>query len=661
MTHPPGDAATAESELVGARGTVSRRRYLLEAVVATLLVLCVYGVLRPDPVKSLGTMYDDVVYVSLAKSIATGQGYHSIHLVGAPVHEKFPPGVPVVYALAWRITGSLHGTLWLGLWLTIGAVAAGAGLLVWYSRSSLGNGLVLTAVLVLMPVVLQRSMRYYAGAVSEPWYLLTWAGALILAGALQSHAGARPRRNNLAAIGLGLVLAASVLFRAQAIVLIPAILVALLVRRATWRATAITAAASLVPVLAWRVWLAREVAIGPRSTLTDQVPYTSWIPLGDPGAMAHFVKTTIVTNVPQYLALSGRVLVGWESRKAQLLFLAALVAAAFGCWLLRRRRPELVLTLVATMAVVLVWPFTQDRFIVAALPFAGLVAAFGMRSALDRAPTWAMRVSLTVAALAALYMWQSTPRKMLVALRDPVARDTLVIAPLFQQRSAEVVNWVLANTSPDDIILADAAGGFYLKTGRRTSIAIPEEPFTDRRAFVQPGRYVAERLLADSVSIVVLWRSFAPFFAQQLDIVEKRCPGTFTPLQPIMSTSEPLFVNYFRVQRNECLRGLVTDSGPFKETPTPTHGAYGTRQRSQSRVAPLAPFFSVSSVCGSRLHSADFWTVPTGSPSPPTEGHYLPPRGVPSPVRDRTWPRQCSEVAIAQCANRLTWIGRGTS
>ena len=151
---------------------------------------------------------------------------------------------------------------------------------------------------------------------------------------------------------------------------------------------------------------------------------------------------------------------------------------------------------------------------------------------------------------------------MVVALRDPLARDTLVIGRLFQQRSAEIVDWVLANTSPDDRILADAAGGIYLKTGRRTSIAVPEEPFTDSRAFVQPGRYVAERLLADSVSVVVLWRSKGLPPSRQLDFVEVRCPGTFTPLQPIMSTTEPLFVNYFRVQRNEaCLRGLVTDSG----------------------------------------------------------------------------------------------------
>jgi hypothetical protein len=548
------------SELVEERERPSRRRLLLEATVAALLVLCVYVVLRPDPVRSLGTMYDDVVYVSLAKAIATGQGYHSIHLVGAPVHEKFPPGVPLIYALAWRITGSLDKTLWLGLWLTIGAVALGAGLLFWYSRDSLGNGRVLTAVLVLMPVLLQRSIRYYAGAVSEPWYLLTWAAALILADALRRRTDEGRPSTTKTAIGLGLVLAASVLFRAQAIVLIPAILIALLLRRATWRAASITAAASLIPVLAWRVWLAREVAVGPRTTQIDQIPYTSWIPLGDPGALARFIKTTIVTNVPMYSALSARVLVGWQSGKAQLLFLAAAVAAAFGCWLLRRRRPELVLTLVATVAVVMLWPFTQDRFLVATLPFAGLAAAFGVGRVLDRAPKWAISASLTVAALAALYVWQSTPRQMLVALRDPSARDTLVIGRLFQQRSAEVVDWVLANTSPDDRILADAAGGIYLKTGRRTSIALPEEPFTNRRAFEKPGRYVAERLLADSVSLVVLWRSYALLLARQLDFVEVRCPGTFTPLQPIMSTSEPLFVNYFRVQRNECLRGLVTES-----------------------------------------------------------------------------------------------------
>src|SRR5688572_31207157 len=126
MPQPTGDRAESESEVVAPRETPVRRRLVLEAVVAALLVLGVYMALRPDPVRSLGTMYDDVVYVSLAKSIATGQGYQSIHLVGAPVHEKFPPGVPLVYALAWGITGSLDGTLWLGLWLTIGAVALGA-------------------------------------------------------------------------------------------------------------------------------------------------------------------------------------------------------------------------------------------------------------------------------------------------------------------------------------------------------------------------------------------------------------------------------------------------------------------------------------------------------------------------------------------------------
>ena len=64
----------SETELVGGRETPSRRRFLLEAVVAALLVLSVYLALRPDPVRSLGTMYDDVVYVSLAKSIAKDTG-----------------------------------------------------------------------------------------------------------------------------------------------------------------------------------------------------------------------------------------------------------------------------------------------------------------------------------------------------------------------------------------------------------------------------------------------------------------------------------------------------------------------------------------------------------------------------------------------------------
>ena len=84
------------------------------------------------------------------------------------------------------------------------------------------------------------------------------------------------------------------------------------------------------------------------------------------------------------------------------------------------------------------------------------------------------------------------------------------------------------------------------------------EAETTREALV-----AAERVLDDSVSVVVLWRSTGPMLGRHVDFVEQRCPGTFTPQQPVMSTDEPLFVNFFRVQRNEaCLRGLASDAGP---------------------------------------------------------------------------------------------------
>src|SRR5688572_14554514 len=55
-------------------------------------------------VPSLTTANDDATYVLLSRSLRDG-GYNSIHLVGAPIHTKYPPLFPALLAAVSSVFG----------------------------------------------------------------------------------------------------------------------------------------------------------------------------------------------------------------------------------------------------------------------------------------------------------------------------------------------------------------------------------------------------------------------------------------------------------------------------------------------------------------------------------------------------------------------------
>jgi hypothetical protein len=535
----------------------ARRQLAAESACVALAVALVYWALHPDPLRSLGTLFDDVVYVSLGRSIATGAGYRALHLVGAPVHEKFPPGVPLLYALCWRVMTTLPGTLALGMAITASVVVLAGAVLWTYSRAILGNGRLTTGVFVALPLVLATSIRYYEGAASEPWFLLAWAVALLLAARLR--AGSVDRGGATTAVALGLTLAAGALFRTQAVVLLPALLLALAVRRVPWRLVAAVGAAAMLPLLAWRLWLAAAVRAGPRAVQGDQLGYLGWLPHESFHAAVRFAAAVVAYNARSYLGVAP-VIVGGASVRMLGIVLCVLALAAVGASRTWRQHPELATTLGASLAVVLVWPFVQDRFVMPLLPVIGLLAAIGAQAVLAGRPPAVRLAAAAAGALVAAFAMRGVPRSIVAALRDPAARDTLIVGALYQQRSAEVVGWVAVNTRPEDRVLVDVGGVVYLRTGRRTVVAVPEEPHTGPSVMRPVGRYLANRLLADSVDYVVVWRYKSPTLLAQVGRVELACPGTFELRPPVVPTTTPQFIRYFRVWRDEaCLRRLVRE------------------------------------------------------------------------------------------------------
>src|SRR5207245_11157904 len=113
------------------------RRFLAEAIVACLVVGAVHLLFRLSSEFLVGALNDDGVYVTLGKAIAEGAGYRSIHLVGAPVQVKYPPGFPLLLAIPWRLAGSLGAVRASVAVLNRAATAAAAGVTWWLGRRRL--------------------------------------------------------------------------------------------------------------------------------------------------------------------------------------------------------------------------------------------------------------------------------------------------------------------------------------------------------------------------------------------------------------------------------------------------------------------------------------------------------------------------------------------
>jgi len=61
-----------------------------------VLAYVIISVLLFDPKMFSGG--DNAVYIILAESLATGHGYRDLHIVGAPPHKTYPPGMALILA-----------------------------------------------------------------------------------------------------------------------------------------------------------------------------------------------------------------------------------------------------------------------------------------------------------------------------------------------------------------------------------------------------------------------------------------------------------------------------------------------------------------------------------------------------------------------------------
>lgn len=561
---PTLHSAAPDAPPRAARPGPARRTIGREALAVAIVVLVVLLLRSVTSGLLVGAFNDDGVYIALGKAIAEGEGYRSIHLVGDPVHTKYPPGLPAMLALAWLLTGSLAAVHAVGIAGSAAATAAAAGLLWWMARARLGLHPALVAGFVIGPFLLDASTQYLTLVISEPWFLLGWAAALVLDDRLRRVA---PDGSRLApAIVLGLTLAAATLVRAQFVIVAAAVLAPLLAARALRRAAVVAATACVVPLGLWRIWHGVMVSRGPVATQSDE-SYAAFLAIGGAAETSRRFLSSSLQNVAEYGAILRDYLSGLPWLGGTMLAAGALLAIA-GARRLVRGHPALVLGVLLNALVVVAWPFSQDRLVLVMLPVAGLLAAEGARACLARSGRRLRPiVMIALAAGAAVVVGR---QEMLRRGGDAAAAGeapAAVFSPrvfLAQMSRYEyaVSRWVITHAAPTDRVILSTPASLYLYTGRKT---VSSEPIDGRLASSVhdvPGRYLASRILADGVTLVIHEREHGGS-TRELAAVLAACPGVLRFRGEFARGALPRF---YGVQRgddgDDCLRALAGGEPP---------------------------------------------------------------------------------------------------
>ena len=350
------------------------RPFLHAAIVAAVAAVSVGLNTRLDE----PPRFDGAGYAMLARSLGTGQGYREVQHPDRPPHTHYPPGYPVALAALWRLTGpSMAGTHGLSVAATLAAT-----LLAWrWFRAIYPAGI---ALLLGVALAVNWTWGRGGGAIqSEPLYLLL--GQLAVLRSARVGNGPRPHAGGQVGPGLllGVVLGLGVLTRHVGGCLAAAVLLDLLIRGR--RATVVAAAlASILVISPWAAWLATARRATQAGLLAHGGPdadralfYVRRLP---DQIIGPFVEKATVFGHSR-LAAAGAT--GW-----------AVVAAGVILWgwvraLRSPRRRLAALVPLATLALLLAWPFTEaGRFLIPLVPFILIGALEGLAAVAGSLGAW---------------------------------------------------------------------------------------------------------------------------------------------------------------------------------------------------------------------------------------------------------------------------------
>lgn len=329
---------------------------------------------------------------------------------------------------------------------------------------------------------------------AEPLFLCTLLGALMLGTAAVDAGGARR------AAMAGAAAAFAALVRSTGLVLLPAMVVALRLRRRP-REAWIAAATGIACIVPWQLWSATATAQLSPPLRGNYGPYLAWFLDAVRDRGLPFVGAIARQNLVTLQRSAAIVFFPLGLREVRPLLVVLLaVVGSLGLMTAWRRTSAAVLFLVAYAVLVVAWPYAPDRFAWGVWPLVGIVLAAGawrawehvVRPGAPAGERGAAGVLVGVALLAGMGAAFYTGRGVSRGWADVAQRRNAA-------RLAPVVDWVRANTPPTAVVAADGDPLVALYT-RRTVVPVqilspdeylggtpPARAVEDLRALVDAG------------------------------------------------------------------------------------------------------------------------------------------------------------------------------
>lgn len=462
-------------------------RLLLPVVVALVAILTI----TPWPV---GAFQDDAMYTVLAKSLAEGRGFRFLNLPGEPNGTHFPPAYPLVLAAIWRVWPSFPDNIvafkflnagWLGL-AALGAFT--------FARRRFGASVV-TATAVAVIGTLSIVVLLVTGVVmSEPMFLAVLFPALMAAE--RAVDTGKPRD----ALVAGLWLGGLAVVRSLGMFAVPALGLALLLRRHWWSAM-LSGLAACVFLVPWQLWVgahADEVApvfVGKFGS------YGGWLADGYREGGLPFARAVLLKNIAELEGMLSYYFLPVQALWPRaIVFFGVIGCAVAGMGRFLRNAPVTLWFVTCYTVVIMLWPFEPARFTLALWPLwpllvgSGVLAVWRLASRVRWAPgALALRGLLAVLVAAfvagsATYNAIGYSRKWWVTAQRDAGK-----------RAKPIVEWAARYTDSTTVLATEDDLIVYLYANRK---AVPTSTFL-------PSQRV--RALTDAEDVAVVRDIFSSY------------------------------------------------------------------------------------------------------------------------------------------------------
>lgn len=435
-----------------------------------------------------GAFSDDGVYLATAKSLAEGTGYRLINLPGAPAQTKYPIAYPAFLAALWSVRPDFPANLVFLKFasLTCAGLAVGLAFLFLRRFGYASRGLAAGACLLAgtSPFFL------YLGALtlSEPFFALV---AVLALWALERGLADPASGGARWLFPAGLLAGLAFLCRLGGIMLV--LTGAALVWRRAGRGRVRYLVGAGLCLAPWAAWLLVHRLHGPVDpALAYYSDYFGWWLAYGPAALVRVASINLLNLLELLVAIPA---LGLKETVTALVpgpvvvvpALALGTVVLWGMGVAAWRGRALALSLLACLALQVVWPWPLARFLAPFLPF----FAYFLFAVCDKAArrVWSGRGrglagGLIVALLAGLNIgvaWQA--RRSIRASGYPVVFATAGLPAWDSYR--DVFRWVDAHVPPTAVLASGLGSMTALYTGRATVRPFVADPL--RLYYGQPG------------------------------------------------------------------------------------------------------------------------------------------------------------------------------